>query len=60
MSGYRDWYWLTVLRWASPRISATSRASIRSSTETLRDTQGAYASQQMELSPVSSSVWPVV
>lgn len=36
ISGYRRWYWLTVFRWASPRMRATSCASMRSSRITRR------------------------
>ena len=42
MSGYRCRYWLTVLRWVSPRIRATSCASMRSSMSTRRATDLVY------------------
>jgi hypothetical protein len=42
MSAYRRLYWLTVLRWARPRMSATPCVSSRSSVATLGVTNLAY------------------
>jgi hypothetical protein len=53
MSGYRWTYWLTVLRWVSPRIRATSCASIRSSMSTRRAIRQAYTWQRTRRTPVS-------
>jgi hypothetical protein len=39
MSSYVRWYWKTVLRWESPRMSATTCASTRSSVATRGDTE---------------------
>jgi hypothetical protein len=56
MSGYRVWYLLTVFRWASPRMAATSWASMRLSTRTLRDISKDYACDQTTAPRVVFSV----